>query len=411
MKWKSPRRCLNSSPRTPLNPLARSVLLSSTLRLSATKLSVAAKPARGSAFSLRKQRPLSQRIRRSCELRCVIVKRGFCLFIELGCLREFRLYLLDFGLELDVLGWWKKEELRYSILSRLAGDMLMIPVSTVASESAFSTVGRILDQYRSSLLPETVQALLCSRDYLFSKKVQDSSVVDSLVEDVLDLNVERGNEYSSLMSVVKEALHVSKVPHQQLYVGRLSRIGYVSFVSLVWRRKRLVVYECYKCGNICYMSRPERYEILNNPKEINRLQQYKMVEMKLLAQQRELQTKIPDIEKCLAVVATLQEKKGSDEPILADFEVSEGIYSRARIEDTDSVCLWLGANVMLEYTCEEAITLLKNNLENANGSLEVLIADLQFLRDQITITQVTIARVYNWDVHQRRLQQASGLKE
>ena len=39
--------------------------------------------------------------------------------------------------------------------------------------------------------------------------------------------------------------------------------------------------------------------------------------------------------------------------LLADFEVSEGIYSRACIEDTDSVCLWLGANVMLEYSCEE----------------------------------------------------------
>lgn len=39
--------------------------------------------------------------------------------------------------------------------------------------------------------------------------------------------------------------------------------------------------------------------------------------------------------------------------LIADFEVSEGIYSKARIEDTDSVCLWLGANVMLEYSCEE----------------------------------------------------------
>lgn len=39
--------------------------------------------------------------------------------------------------------------------------------------------------------------------------------------------------------------------------------------------------------------------------------------------------------------------------LIADFEVSEGIHSRARIEDTDSVCLWLGANVMLEYSCEE----------------------------------------------------------
>ncbi|CAM8923915.1 unnamed protein product [Rhodiola kirilowii] len=71
---------------------------------------------------------------------------------------------LDRKMELDVLGWWKKEEFRYPILSRLAGDMLMIPVSTVASESAFSIAGRVLDQYPSSLLPETVQALLCSRD-------------------------------------------------------------------------------------------------------------------------------------------------------------------------------------------------------------------------------------------------------
>uniref|UniRef100_K4AW73 Uncharacterized protein n=1 Tax=Solanum lycopersicum TaxID=4081 RepID=K4AW73_SOLLC len=37
------------------------------------------------------------------------------------------------------------------------------------------------------------------------------------------------------------------------------------------------------------------------------------VEMKLLAQQRDLQAKIPDIDKCLDIVATLQAKKGSGE--------------------------------------------------------------------------------------------------
>ncbi|XP_039169007.1 uncharacterized protein LOC108959046 isoform X4 [Eucalyptus grandis] len=77
--------------------------------------------------------------------------------------------------------------------------------------------------------------------------------------------------------------------------------------------------------------------------------------------------------------------------LLANFEVSEGIYLRAHIEHTDSICLWLGANVMLEYLCEEATTLLQNNLENAKSSLEVLVADLNFLRDQVTIIQALLA--------------------
>uniref|UniRef100_A0A453JYT3 Prefoldin subunit 3 n=1 Tax=Aegilops tauschii subsp. strangulata TaxID=200361 RepID=A0A453JYT3_AEGTS len=147
-----------------------------------------------------------------------------------------------------------------------------------------------------------------------------------------------------------------------------------------------------------------------SPSSKKGLQQYKMVEMKLLAQQRELQAKIPDIEKCLDIVATLKAKKALGEALIADFELSEGIYSRAKIEDSDSVCLWLGANVMLEYSCDEANELLKSNLENARASLEVLVGDLHFLRDQQTITQVTIARIFNWDVHQRRSKQ-SVMKE
>lgn len=36
----------------------------------------------------------------------------------------------------------------------------------------------------------------------------------------------------------------------------------------------------------------------------------------------------------------------------------------------------------------QANDLLQKNLENAKASLEVLVADLHFLRDQVTITQV-----------------------
>ncbi|KAI3966616.1 hypothetical protein MKW92_028074 [Papaver armeniacum] len=134
-----------------------------------------------------------------------------------------------------------------------------------------------------------------------------------------------------------------------------------------------------------------------------------VIKTKLLAQQQELQAKIPGIERFLDVVATLQAKNVSGEVHYSYFCTCLGrhIYSQTRIQESDSVCLWLGANVMLEYTREEASAVLQKNLDNAKASLEVLITDLQFLRDQVTITQVTIARVYNWDVHQRRSKQVT----
>ena len=39
----------------------------------------------------------------------------------------------------DVLGWWKVHGPRYPVIARMAHDVLAVPASTVASESAFST--------------------------------------------------------------------------------------------------------------------------------------------------------------------------------------------------------------------------------------------------------------------------------
>jgi hypothetical protein len=66
----------------------------------------------------------------------------------------------------DILGWWKINSTRFPVLSRLARDVLAVPISTVASESAFSTGGRILDDFRSSLTPFMVEALICTQDWL-----------------------------------------------------------------------------------------------------------------------------------------------------------------------------------------------------------------------------------------------------
>lgn len=70
--------------------------------------------------------------------------------------------------EFDVLQWWKANSERFKILSQVARDVLSIPVSTVASESAFSTGGRILDPFRSNLAPKTVEVLVCTQNWLRS---------------------------------------------------------------------------------------------------------------------------------------------------------------------------------------------------------------------------------------------------
>ncbi|CAA7050259.1 unnamed protein product [Microthlaspi erraticum] len=52
--------------------------------------------------------------------------------------------------DFNILHWWKRSASRYKTLSLMARDLMAIPVSTVASESAFSTSGRLIDAFRSS---------------------------------------------------------------------------------------------------------------------------------------------------------------------------------------------------------------------------------------------------------------------
>ncbi|KAL6192068.1 hypothetical protein ACLB2K_038455 [Fragaria x ananassa] len=83
----------------------------------------------------------------------------------------------------NVLNWWKINSAKCPTLARMARDILAVPATTVASEATFSVGGRVIDESRASMLPETVEALVTTKDWLPSRK-RKRSVSQSEEEEV-----------------------------------------------------------------------------------------------------------------------------------------------------------------------------------------------------------------------------------
>ncbi|KAI9892581.1 MAG: peptide chain release factor 1 [Vezdaea aestivalis] len=138
------------------------------------------------------------------------------------------------------------------------------------------------------------------------------------------------------------------------------------------------------------------------------ISKYQFMEVNTQRRSVGLKDKIPDIKKTLEMVRFLKTRKPDSEPIEATFELNDTLYAKANIPPTDEVFLWLGANVMLAYPIGEAETLLHGKLSGAQKSLETCQEDMDFLREQITTMEVALARVYNWDVGQKRKEKAAS---
>ena len=63
---------------------------------------------------------------------------------------------------------------------------------------------------------------------------------------------------------------------------------------------------------------------------------------------------------------------------------------------------------MLEYSLNDAEELLSKNRDSAEKNIKQIAFDLAYLRDQMTITEVTMARLYNWDVKRRKEKKEAG---
>ncbi|KAM3233531.1 hypothetical protein P3L10_018890 [Capsicum annuum] len=77
----------------------------------------------------------------------------------------------------------------------MARDILAIPISSIASECAFSNGGRVLDSFRSSLTSKLVEALVCLQDWLQSESQpiiieEDLDSLEQLEQDLTKVGKE-----------------------------------------------------------------------------------------------------------------------------------------------------------------------------------------------------------------------------
>ena len=66
--------------------------------------------------------------------------------------------------DFDILQRWNSD--RLEVLSHMAKDILAISVSNIAYESTFSAKGRFVDSSHCSFAPKTVDALICTQNWL-----------------------------------------------------------------------------------------------------------------------------------------------------------------------------------------------------------------------------------------------------
>ncbi|RLN24508.1 hypothetical protein C2845_PM07G09110 [Panicum miliaceum] len=104
-----------------------------------------------------------------------IVPSGFQTFLESSATEssqsELLIYLDEANVSIDeknfnLLNYWKVNIHIFLVVASMAKRFLAVRASSVSSESTFSNGGRILDDYRSSLKPSIVQALVCASSWI-----------------------------------------------------------------------------------------------------------------------------------------------------------------------------------------------------------------------------------------------------
>lgn len=103
-----------------------------------------------------------------------------------------------------------------------------------------------------------------------------------------------------------------------------------------------------------------------------RSSKYKLFESQFESSKASMRTKLPEIKNAIGILDFLQKNTNND--LKTHFNLADTVHAKGRIPaGLKTVKLWLGANIMVEYSFEEARTLLKKNLDNATQNIVSLV--------------------------------------
>eukprot|EP00792_Barthelona_sp_PAP020_P003787 TRINITY_DN1649_c0_g1_i1.p1 TRINITY_DN1649_c0_g1~~TRINITY_DN1649_c0_g1_i1.p1 ORF type:complete len:190 (+),score=37.49 TRINITY_DN1649_c0_g1_i1:40-609(+) len=114
------------------------------------------------------------------------------------------------------------------------------------------------------------------------------------------------------------------------------------------------------------------------------------------AQQRELEMN-------LRTINQIEELTEENKDYKTVFSLGDTVMAHAVIpKNTDHCYVWLDSKTCIELNFDEARDLFQKQLEKTKNHIKEVNEDLDFLKRQITICEVSYFRVYNWTVLRAR---------
>uniref|UniRef100_A0A7E4UWV9 Prefoldin subunit 3 n=1 Tax=Panagrellus redivivus TaxID=6233 RepID=A0A7E4UWV9_PANRE len=136
---------------------------------------------------------------------------------------------------------------------------------------------------------------------------------------------------------------------------------------------------------------------------------YKLVESSLQSQREKVGENEPEFEQGRALLDKLVEavkNPDTEWPLTIQYPIADQVYAHATIDKTETLFVLLGCNTMVELTIDETEKMFEKNLTGIQTLTTQLSEEIDFIKDQITTSEVNLAHLFNYKVALKKAQAA-----